>query len=320
MADASDSNEEGAVDGNPGDLAIRAAATENGKPLALASLVLKKKKKAAECMDAKDYAGAVGKYSDALAVLAESRMLLLGMPEEDWERFRETAQSACGPGEPWYFRVLWGAMTQSGACKDEEAAKLFSNMSLCHGRLDEWPKAQGDANAALALWPDWTKARYRLSEAMSNLGEHHTALIEACKARTGSAPSEVKEITALLARLLTRAMTAAGTKLASFDDLDVEQAEAQQVQQYKTIAMLERDVFHATPGWSEGIEAKASPSLFSTLEGTWDVDRPQPVRFKDYWLHLSKTDSRFAEDPLWQSWAKHTSQQIREGLDKLLPA
>lgn len=276
------------------------------------------KSEAKELMDQGDYAGAIKKYDIALGILAEARMVALGMPAEDWERMKGAAEEACTPGEPWYFRILWGAMAQAGVSQDEEAAKLFSNMSLCHGRVKEWPMAGGAAQAALQLWPEWTKARYRLAEAMSHLGQHTHALAEAKRARVGMTKAESLDISVLQARLLARALGAARVGLENLDGLDTEPASQEQLEWYKALAQLERDVFRASSDWKEGLEAAAFPDLFPTGDGVWDVDRALPVRFDDFVMHTTKMYPQFQESGVWQSWAKGTSTLIRKGLEDLL--
>jgi len=281
------------------------------------------RREAKVCMDRKDYTEALKKYSTALAFLAEARMLQVGLPVDDWDLTRTEAESACGPGEPWYFRVLWGAMVQASVPRDEEAAKLFSNLSLCHGRLGAWPQAQGAATAAMHLNPDWTKARYRLAEAQSQSGMHRSALTQARQARQGAERLEVAEVSQLQARVLSRAMKEAGVSLDTFDGLDVESVQDEHtLEEYKALAMLERDVFHSLPGWSEGIEVKTFPLLHATGDRVWDVDRPQPVRFDDYVQHIGDTEggAEFKESTDWQAWAAATSGKIRAGLEHVLVA
>lgn len=269
-------------------------------------------------MDVDDYQGALDKYDKALGFLAEARMVALGLPAEDWERTREAAESSCSPGEPWYFRILWGAMMQAHVLQDEDAAKLFSNMSLCHGRLDEWPQANGKASAALALWPEWTKARYRLTEALSHIGDQCSALMEARKARASVAQAESAEIAALQARAMSRAMAAESLSLEGLDGLTPESTSVLKVEQYQALAMLERDAFRSCSDWREGLETALFPHLFPEGENVFDMDRSQPVRFDDYVRFFKQSHSQFQEDEPWKVWAKDMSNQIREGLEKLL--
>jgi len=285
------------------------------------ALVEELRDEAKVCIGRKDYTEALKKYSAALALLAEARMVQLGLPVDDWNNTRTEAELACGLGEPWYFRVLWGAMAQASAPQDEEAAKLFSNMSLCHGRLEAWPQAQGAASASIQLKADWTKGRYHLAEAQSQLGMHCFALAQARQARLGAQPLEVAEISQLQARVLSRSMKEAGISLESFDRFDVESVRDEKtLEEYKALAMLERDVFHSLPGWSDGIEVKTFPVLHAAQDRVWDVDRPQPVRFDDYLQHIGDTEggTEFKESTDWQAWAAATSRNIRAGLDSVL--
>eukprot|EP00746_Dinoflagellata_sp_MGD_P165930 gnl/MRDRNA2_/MRDRNA2_95496_c0_seq1.p1 gnl/MRDRNA2_/MRDRNA2_95496_c0~~gnl/MRDRNA2_/MRDRNA2_95496_c0_seq1.p1 ORF type:complete len:308 (-),score=73.97 gnl/MRDRNA2_/MRDRNA2_95496_c0_seq1:75-998(-) len=301
---------------------LPATSPEKGPLLVVRCQALKLKAK--PLLDEKDYEGAIKLYDEALGFLAEARMLASGMPEADWERMRAAAESACGPGEPWHFRILWGAMRSSGGekAKDEEAAKLFSNMSLCHGRLGEWPKAQGNASAALHLWPSWTKAQYRLAEALSHCGQHCAALTTARQAKQGMAPADATEISSLQKQVLSSAMKASGTDMKRFDVFDTKSATPDLLEQYKALAMLEKDVFRAFPEWKAGIEADTFPFLYPDGKGVWDLpghlDREQPVRFDDYVTNMSKMQPQFQNHVPWQEWAKCMSNRIRNELERIL--
>eukprot|EP00747_Dinoflagellata_sp_TGD_P184287 gnl/TRDRNA2_/TRDRNA2_39784_c0_seq1.p1 gnl/TRDRNA2_/TRDRNA2_39784_c0~~gnl/TRDRNA2_/TRDRNA2_39784_c0_seq1.p1 ORF type:complete len:332 (+),score=67.73 gnl/TRDRNA2_/TRDRNA2_39784_c0_seq1:37-996(+) len=294
----------------------------------LLALVATKKTEANQLLKARDHEGALNMYDEALGLLAQARMVGLGISAEAWSKMLTAAKAASKPGESWYFKVLFGALAQSGVQgapggkKDEEAAKLYSNKSMCDGRLGLWAQARDDARGALALWPGWTKARYRLTEALSNLKEHDAALVEANKARAGAGPAESQEISGLLARMLCKAMNAAGQSLETLQGIDVESVSQVLQEQYKALAMLERDAFHEIPGWSAGMEIKDFPLLYTGYSGperisAWDSDQASPIRFDDF-VQLSGKQPRFQEDSAWQSWAKETSEKIRAGLETLL--
>jgi len=296
-----------------------AASARDGDALAAGrlALVAAKKNDAKNAMDVSDYASAIEMYEKALEILAEARMVALGLASDDWEATRCAAEAACGEGEPWCFRVIWGAMAQRGEVRDEDAAKLFSNLSLCHGRCNEWARAQGDASAALNLWPEWTKAIYRLSEAYSHLGNHGAALTQARRARLGAGKDQA-DIRTLHARVLSRSLQASNLRLHDLEGLNPENSTQLQIEQYQALALLERDVFRASSGWREGMEAIEFPHLYPSADDVWDTHRPQPVRFADYIKHFLTTDPKFQADARWQSWANDYATNIRAGLDKLV--
>ncbi|CAK0871362.1 unnamed protein product, partial [Prorocentrum cordatum] len=269
----------------------------------------------------RDFKEALQKYNRALAFLAEARMSALELPTDDFERVRAEAEASCGPGEPWYFRVLWGAMAQAALTCDDEASKLFANVSLCHGRLGAWSQAQGAAAAAVELNRAWTKAQYRLAEAQSHLGLHKVALSQARRARLCSDPEEVQEVSRLQARVLARSLRDRGVGLDSFDKFDVEQTkDERELEEYKALAMLELDVFRSLPSYRPGIERLTFPDLHAAGDRAWDVDRPQPVRFDDYVRHVVETEGgeKLRDSGDWHAWASAMGSQVRAGLDNLL--
>jgi len=194
------------------------------------------KKEANDLVSRKDFEEALTKYDRALELLAQARTIGGGASSDQFEDLKEMSEKACQPGEPWYFRVLLAAMKQSGwageegpVARDEEAAKLFSNRSMCNARLSRWAQSHCDASAALYLWPGWTKANYRVTEALANSGQLRAALLQARKARDGALRSETSDISALQARTLTKALKADGKTLKDFDEgFDVEKASADQ--------------------------------------------------------------------------------------------
>lgn len=246
-------------------------------------------------------------------------MLSIGMPADSWTGIREAASATCAPGEPWSFRVLWGAMNQCSGDRDEEAAKLFSNISLCYGRMGEWNRAGGPADAAISLWPAWPKARYRMAEALSHTGPHHPALVQARKARENAPADEVKDIAALQVRVLSRALVAAGMKLSAFDTFDPEAGGEAEREHYQALVQIERDVFRALPDWKEQVEATLFPELFPDGKGAWDTE-DQKLRFQAYTAVLCRDKPSLQEETAWLTWATLTSRQIRTGLEKLLGA
>jgi len=159
---------------------------------------------------------------------------------------------------------------------------------------------------------------------LSNLKEHDAALVEANKARAGAGPAEREEISGLLARMLCKAMNAADQSLDSLQGIEIETVSPMLQEQYKALAMLERDVFREIPGWCAGLEIRDFPLLYTGHSGpervsAWDSDRASPIRFDDF-VQLSGKQSRFQEDPTWQTWSKETSGKIRAGLEKLIMA
>ena len=64
------------------------------------------------------------------------------------------------------------------------AATLYSNRAAAHVALRNWEAAVSDAQAAVTLQPDHTKAAHRLATALSALGRFREA-VKAC--RTGAA-------------------------------------------------------------------------------------------------------------------------------------
>merc|ERR1712217_310787 len=148
-------------------------------------------------------------------------------------------------------------------------------------------------------------------------GNHSAALTQARRARLGAGTDQA-DIRALHVRVLSRSLKASNLRLQDLDGLSPENGTQDQLEQYQALALLERDVFRASSGWREGMQAIEFPHLYPSSEDIWDKHRPQPIRFNDYIKHFSTTDPKFQEDVRWQSWANDYATNIRAGLDKLI--
>lgn len=70
-----------------------------------------------------------------------------------------------------------------------------------------------------------------------------------------------------------------------------------------------QEIFHS--GAPPHFEAAAFPTLFPFGTGTYDEDRPRPVRFKEYREHLmSLSDGRFQQHKAWMEWSASVVEAI----------